>query len=63
MTERRNQLIRVLNRVEQQINDAEAMTVAPGDHAAMQYASATLNKVRASLRRLEKYLKTREVDE
>jgi hypothetical protein len=57
MTERRAQIIRVLTRIEQQINEAEAMTVEPGDHEVMQYASAILNKMRASLRRLEKHLK------
>lgn len=57
MTERRTQLLRMLARIEQQINEAEAMTVEPGDHEAMQYVSAMLNKMRASIRRLEKHLK------
>jgi hypothetical protein len=57
MTERRAQLIRLVTRIEQQINEAEAMTVQPGDDAAMRYASAVLNKMRAALRRLDMHLK------
>ena len=58
MVDRRNQLVKMLVRIEQQLNEAEALTIQPGDDAAMmEWASATLNKVRTSIRRLEKRLR------
>lgn len=58
MTDCRNQLIKMLGRIEQQLNEAEALTVVPGNDAAMmEWTAATLNKVRTSLRRLQKRLR------
>ena len=58
MSDRRAQLAKMLVRIEQQLNEAEALTVQPGDDAAMmEWASATLNKVRTSIRRLAKRLR------
>ena len=58
MIEHRTQLTKMLIRIEQQLNDAEALTVQQShDKAMMEWSSATLNKVRTSIRRLEKRLR------
>jgi hypothetical protein len=57
MTDRRTQLVKMLIRIEQQLNEAEALTIQPGDDEMMQWASATLNKIRTSVRRLEKRMR------
>lgn len=60
---RRDQLTKVLIRIEQQLNEAETLAVQPGDDVSMmEWTAATINKVRTSIRRLEKRLRHEPVD-